>query len=861
MNDHDESNLADRRNAFLRQLSTQAEVIGRRLNRFLQSGWDINGLSLIYSDACRLGDGSEIHGLNQTAEPLRAIAELLKDALGQEQLPDLELGERLCALAQTLNELVPPAPAVASDEFVPANLAEEFALMAAADAAQTKAADAALVEDEVNAWGDGVARPPPAKAAASRSPATPGEAPTLVVPSDFRVYHLTGYGTLSLELDQRIEAQGLEIELLEDVDELNELLSALPADLVLIDACFSAQLESIGATVRLARARNSKQRLLLVAFAEADDISLRLSARRAGVDALVVDPLNASDVLKRLQLLVDPRREEPFRILIVEDDRSQALFAEGILRNAGMDSLVVIDALDVMPALKQFRPDLVLMDLNMPGANGIELTALIREQEAFAHTPIVFLSGESSDDLQFDAIDAGGDDFLSKPIRPRHLVSAVQTRVRRARQQEIRRIKRADKDASTGLVYRTSLLQQLDEYLHRGQQSGGLIFLEVESLGPLRERIGLTALEILLGDVSRLLTSAIGDLPATRFGDGSYLLLDSQHEELSLDSLATQLRQTLMQNSFQALGHPLRIRLSVGVCAFKHGFDEAGAMINAVEKAAREARTHERGVCRFEPPRATDALKEAALLSQVRDAIDQDNLVLLYQPVVAVAGNDVSQYQALLRLRDSSGKLRSAAEIIPMAERSSLIVEIDRWVMTQALALIKERLAENQMLRLYVTQSPLSLGAPGQSEWLKAEIASTGVPGSSLVVELRLEDVVVHAGTVRQFCEAMISDSVQFCLSQFEAGTDSEMLIDQLPLSFVKLAHKYTAGNLTPALRDDLKTLIGRAHRRGLQVIGHSVEDAQAAATLWMSGIDFIQGNLVQQADEDMNFDFNQAVL
>ena len=194
--------------------------------------------------------------------------------------------------------------------------------------------------------------------------------------------------------------------------------------------------------MRLARTRNNKQTLRLVAISEADDISLRLSARRAGVDSLIVDPKDANDVLRRLQPLVDPEREEAFRILIVEDDRSQALFAEGILRNAGMDSLVVIDALDVMPALKYFRPDLILMDLNMPGANGIELTALIREQEAFAHTPIVFLSGESSEDLQFDAIDAGGDDFLSKPIRPRHLISAVQTRVRRHRQQENRRVKR-----------------------------------------------------------------------------------------------------------------------------------------------------------------------------------------------------------------------------------------------------------------------------------------------------------------------------------------------------------------------------------------------------------------------------------
>ena len=254
-------------------------------------------------------------------------------------------------------------------------------------------------------------------------------------------------------------------------------------------------------------------------------------------------------------------------------------------------------------------------------------------------------------------------------------------------------------------------------------------------------------------------------------------------------------------------------------------------------------------------------MKEAALLLEVREALAHDSLVMLYQPVVAVAGSDVSQYQALLRLRDANGKLHSAAEIIPMAERSSLIVEIDRWVMKQSLALVREHLLENQLLRLYVAQSPLTLAQPDQAEWLRKEIAEAAVPGEALVVELRLEDAVVHASTVRSFCETMVQHSVQFCLSQFEAGNQAEELVYQLPLSYVKLARKYTAGAQTQELRDELKTLIGRAHRRGLLVIGHGVEDAQAAATLWMSGIDFIQGNLVQQADEDMNFDFNQAVL
>ncbi len=894
MNNQDRSPLADRPEDLLRLLPARASMITRRLERFTRSGWDINGLALIHADVSRLGAASAAQGLDESAEPLLAIATLLAEVLAQEQLPDPELGERLRALARTLDEVVPrpPVEEIEPVPFVPSNLAEEFEMMNAADARAGRPAPVIQADDLTDHWGDGVAlfgqspestagnpesTPGTAREPATVAPATPASASAsstkgalstayggntaLVVPSDFRIYHLTGHGALSLELDQRIEAQGLEIELLEDIEELNELLSALPADLVLVDANFSAELEGVGAAVRLARARNSKQRLLLVAITQADDIGLRLSARRAGVDALVVDPANVTEVLKRLQALLDPKREDPFRILIVEDDRSQALFAEGILRNAEMDSLVVLDALDVMPAMLQFRPDLILMDLNMPGANGIELTALIREQEAYAHTPIVFLSGENSDDLQFDAIDAGGDDFLSKPIRPRHLISAVQTRVRRARQQEASRAKRADKDATTGLAYRTTLLQQLDACLHRGQQEGGLIFLEVESMAALRERIGLTALEALLSDVSRLIAKSMGDLHGTRFGDGSFLLLDTRRDEATLDALATQLRHTTMQHQFQALGHPLRLRVSVGISAFRHNFNEAGAMINTVEKVAREARSLERGVLRYEPPRANEALQEAALLAQIREAIDKDSLILHYQPVVAVAGNDVSQYQALLRLRDNNGKLRSAAELIPIAERNSLIVEIDRWVLTHALALIAKRMAEGQQLRLYVTQSPLTLTATGQSEWLKGELAGVGVPGTSLVIELRLDDAVVHAASVHQFCEAMASRRVQFCLSQFEAGSEAEALLSQLPLSFVKLARKYTAGTQTPALRDELKTVIALAHRRGLQVIGHSVEDAQAAATLWMSGIDLIQGNLVQQADQDMNFDFNQAVL
>jgi Response regulator containing a CheY-like receiver domain and a GGDEF domain len=129
---------------------------------------------------------------------------------------------------------------------------------------------------------------------------------------------------------------------------------------------------------------------------------------------------------------------DPYRVLIVEDDRSQAIFAESILRKAGMTTRMCTDPLAALDQLDEFQPELILMDLYMPACDGMELTSIIREREAFVSTPIVFLSGEQNEEKHFEALDSGGDDFLNKPIRPKHLIAAVTNRVRRARQLERR---------------------------------------------------------------------------------------------------------------------------------------------------------------------------------------------------------------------------------------------------------------------------------------------------------------------------------------------------------------------------------------------------------------------------------------
>jgi EAL domain-containing protein (putative c-di-GMP-specific phosphodiesterase class I) len=187
--------------------------------------------------------------------------------------------------------------------------------------------------------------------------------------------------------------------------------------------------------------------------------------------------------------------------------------------------------------------------------------------------------------------------------------------------------------------------------------------------------------------------------------------------------------------------------------------------------------------------------------------------------------------------------------------------DIDRWVLQQAIDLLHRRRDEQRPVRLFVSQSPHSLARDLHATWLLEMLASHAIDGPSLVIDLRLDDALVHSITLRQFSDQLMPAGVQFCLSQYAHGEEANALLSQLPLGYVRLAPRYSHAHSDPQLRDELRGVIDRAHRLGLQVIGPQVEDPQGAATLWMSGIDFIQGNLVQQAAGELDFDFQHSVL
>ena len=555
--------------------------------------------------------------------------------------------------------------------------------------------------------------------------------------------------------------------------------------------------------------------------------------------------------------------ESPYRVLIVEDDRPQALFAQSVLHGAGMLAEVEMDADKVIDSIQRFVPDLLLMDLHMPGQDGMSLTVAIRERPEYLDLPIVFLTGDPDPERQYDALDSGADDFLTKPIRPRHLIAAVSNRIRRMRQRlpvqvlasaapEINQTP-LDVNPETGLHTRAYVQQQLTSALEE-HADGGLFFIEIAGALGLRDRYGYAAFEQLMSQAARQLSGFAAPHPLARLNDNSFLAVARGLPREGLEGFARSLHDQLAKVSLPVrASETIQLRAIIGYSELALGFADRDAALEAVEHAAVAARSQPGHVAAHVPaPSASE---------QARASLADTTLELLFQPIVSVAGGDQAQFQVLMRLRQADGTLLPAAQVVPAAELSGDIVDLDRQIIARALDLIAKRKVEGAELRLFVSQSPLTLNRPGAADWLIGEIRRRGIEPSALVVDLRLSDALIHTVALRDFSQAPMQAGVQFCLSQFEPGTDAEALLSLLPLSYLRVSSRFAGAHKDAALRGQLRATIDLAHRQNLLVIGQQIEDPQAAAAMWMGGVDFIQGNLVQGVGQDLGFDFHNAVL
>jgi diguanylate cyclase (GGDEF)-like protein len=275
-----------------------------------------------------------------------------------------------------------------------------------------------------------------------------------------RLVFLGADGSEIQNLRVQLRSFGYSADSSDSLERLLPILRNRDADVVILDL---DSLERFDETLVRELQTAAGHQIPVLAISRTGDLTRRLAAARAGVRAYLLKPIDVHELVDELDRATAAPEPIRFHILLVEDSPTQAAYFTGILERAGMDVSLVSDPMRVLDVLAEHMPDLILMDMYMPGCDGMELARVIRQFPAYASIPIVFLSAETAVDRQLDAMSLGGDDFLTKPINPTHLIRSVTIRAERARSLRSFMVT----DNLTGLFNHSRIKEQLKKEVAR----------------------------------------------------------------------------------------------------------------------------------------------------------------------------------------------------------------------------------------------------------------------------------------------------------------------------------------------------------------------------------------------------------
>lgn len=366
------------------------------------------------------------------------------------------------------------------------------------------------------------------------------------------------------QLVQRLQFFGMSAIALNSANAFrNAMIERHPAAIIM-DVDFSGP----GCGLQLAQSAQEglEHKIPLLFFsAEDTDTLTRLSAVRAGGKEFFTDSLDASNLFERIEVLTHVSQYEPYKVLIVDDSRAQATHTERVLNSAGIVTRTLIEPIQAMSQLADFQPDLIILDMYMPECNGPELAQVIRHNDRYVSVPIIYLSAEDDLDKQLDAMSEGGDDFLTKPIKPRHLIATVRNRAARARNLKARMVR----DSLTGLYNHTHTLQLLEDARLRAEREGqplSFAMIDIDFFKKVNDTYGHPMGDRVIKSLALFLKQRLRKSDHIgRYGGEEFAVVMPDTDAAAASRVLDDIRQRFSEIQFSAQPHDLSCTFSCGI--------------------------------------------------------------------------------------------------------------------------------------------------------------------------------------------------------------------------------------------------------------------------------------------------------
>jgi len=389
------------------------------------------------------------------------------------------------------------------------------------------------------------------------------------------------------KLAEQFNHFGIASQIAQDNEHFYRLHEEYQASAYITDVHFVSHHNGLELMSHFVKLKQSDTPIVFITQEETASIEQRLEAQRAGCLRFFVRPA-IGQLIRSVEKFYSPQPEEPFKVLIVDDSKSQALFCEKTLKKAGMITEVLTNPLEILTALDNFQPEIIVMDMYMPTCTGTEIAGVIRQQAQFIGVPILFLSGEENLKIQLDAMSQGGDDFLTKPIDPNHLAMTVSNRAQRARVLN----NLIAKDSLTGLFNHTYILDKLKQACRQAkdkQQPLSFAMVDIDFFKKINDNYGHPVGDKVILALSLFLKQRLRNSDAIgRYGGEEFaVILPNTTAEQAL-TVMNNIRQGFNQLEHSADDKDFNVSFSCGICSFNG--HNADFIIEHADQALYEAK-------------------------------------------------------------------------------------------------------------------------------------------------------------------------------------------------------------------------------------------------------------------------------
>jgi diguanylate cyclase (GGDEF)-like protein len=580
------------------------------------------------------------------------------------------------------------------------------------------------------------------------------------------------------------------------------------------------------------------------------------------------------------------------RLLIVDDISDNRTILTRRFQRRGFDVVEADNGLTAIELIDRESFDLVLLDVMMPGIDGIETLKRIRAQKSASALPVIMVTAKSESDNIVDALELGANDYVTKPVDFAVALARVNTQISRKRaekqvelaNEELRRanedlerrveertsrlvdanqrlkVEIADRqesqarsqylayhDSLTGLGNRLLFKEQLEEALKDVSVTPhplAVLFLDLDGFKAVNDTLGHSVGDLLLKSVATKLRDILPrtDRIARLGGDEFAILQISSSQPASSIALAEKIIEVVGQPS-NIDGHDVTVGASVGIAVAHPGEMNTESFLKSADLAMYSAKSDGRGTYRMFDP-AMDAIVQArrVLERDMRTALAQDGFRLFYQPLVNLQTKKVTAFEALMRWQHPERGGVPPAEFIPVAEEMGLIVQLGEWALRQACA---EAIGWPDGICVSVNLSPLQFAKGNLVSTVVSALASAGLPASRLELEITesvlLEKSERNIAILNQLREL----GVRISMDDFGTGYSSIGYLRSFPFDKIKIDQSFVRDLMVDeGSLAIVRAIAGLGVSFGMTTTAEGVETEEQMRCLNLEGCVEVQGYL-----------------